>query len=142
MRLTSDYTNQFGIEGVERNDDIFIEMGEYPPTELEIERQFDITTTQKIINYVKEINLPRLGRNLLRVAFAGAASFAGEIISGEAHIVAAMGIGALIVGSALGGFGNAASTWLSWETDTEDRITRLEQKMKKLLPETNEIEFT
>jgi hypothetical protein len=80
------------------------------------------------IQYAKEHVTARDVRNIARVTFAGGLSTIGGILAGEKHAIAAMGFGAVLLGSVIGGIGNGFSTWLAWETDFEDRIKAVEQQ--------------
>lgn len=77
----------------------------------------------------------RLVRNMIRVSVAGGMSTIGGGISGDPRVKTFFHISAIAavwIGSGVGGFGNGLSTWLAWETDTEDRITILETKITEL----------
>lgn len=79
-------------------------------------------------------------RNFIRVLVAGLLSALGGVISGDPRIVAILGIAAVYFGSAVGGFGNAFSTWFAWETSAEERIARLERIVQNLTDRLKQIE--
>lgn len=95
---------------------------------------------QKYVRYVYS-HTSRTGRNLTRVFFAAAFSMLGAIIGGDPRAAAALGLtltAAVAFGGFLGGFGNGLSTWLAWETETEDRIKFLEEAFKAMTEERKE----
>jgi hypothetical protein len=71
----------------------------------------------------------RTSRNLMRVSLAGGLSCVGGVISGDPRVQVVFGttlVTVVFLGSFIGGVGNGLSTWLAWETDTEERIAKLE----------------
>lgn len=95
---------------------------------------------QKYVKYVYA-HTSRTGRNFTRVFFAAAFSMLGAIIGGDPRVAAALGLtltAAVAFGGFVGGFGNGLSTWLAWETETEDRIKILEKAFEAMREERKE----
>lgn len=74
-------------------------------------------------------------RNVLRVVIAGGITALGGLIQGDPKVAAAFGLtiaAGVTFGAFVGGIGNGFSTWLSWETDTDDRVAALENRVRLL----------
>lgn len=81
----------------------------------------------------------RTARNFIRISLAGCLSLLGAGISSDPRLQAVFGgvIAAVWIGGIISGLGNGASTYLAWETDTEDRIAALENKVRDLEAQLN-----
>ncbi len=71
-------------------------------------------------------------RNLLRISIAGGLSVIGGLLSSEQHIIAIIGIWAIIFGSILSGVANGFSTILAWENAVDPKILDLQRQVSAL----------
>jgi len=77
----------------------------------------------------------RLVRNMVRVGLAGGLSTFGGVLSSDTRVSGFFHLSqrlAIWIGSGIGGVGNGVSTWLAWETDSEDRLAVCERLLSEL----------
>lgn len=95
----------------------------------------EVANLIRILNAFYYRHTNRLVRNIVRVAIAGGMSTIGGGISGDPRVKAFFKISAIAavwLGSGVGGFGNALSTYLAWETGIEDQVAELERELQEL----------
>lgn len=78
----------------------------------------------------------RNGINIINVVFAGGLSGVGSVIAGLPAIINALGVFAIVLGSAIAGIANGFSTYLAWKTHEEEalihEISTLKQKLEAI----------